>query len=88
MKSKILIIAMSIAVIATVFMGCSKDNNNNNTTSSTTGTSAVTDTTNNASTTGNNGTSNNNGTSDTTNDLESRADKVGDDIRQWCERCS
>lgn len=76
MKSKILIIAMAIAVVATVFMGCAKDNVNDTTT---TGTSAVTDT---SDRTDNDtlGSTSTTDTSDTTNEAESRADKVGDDI--------
>lgn len=49
MKSKILMIALAIAVIATVFMGCTNDDKNNNTT--TTNTTATTTT---AATTNNN----------------------------------
>ncbi|MDE5984193.1 MAG: hypothetical protein K2H13_02935, partial [Eubacterium sp.] len=77
MKSKILIIAMAVAVIATVFMGCAKDNDKDTTSTTTTTTTTTT-----AAGTTDNATTGNGGTSDTTNEVESKANNVGDDIGQ------
>lgn len=80
MKSKFLIIAMAIAVIATVFMGCTRADKTLDSTTSTTASTTMMSTTKNNDTTATTDRADNSTTGD--NMVESKADQIGDDIGQ------
>ena len=84
MKSKILIITLAIAIIATVFMGCANNNRGNLSSTNPSTSIAQTTTRNNTTNTTNadNNTTRDNDTDNdgVTNEASSKANRIGDDI--------